>query len=384
VRDGIPTTFIYHHRRVKYSDTVGLEAWLKTTMGDPLSGMSVKYFLDANQDNSFNPATEYIGTSVTDANGFAPLAYTAWLAPGVYSLRAEFDGSDPYLPSSAQSQEFFLAVEKEVTVVTYSGDTSSRTGQTVTLAAVLTDDEGNPIVGRDLSFTLGTQSAAAVTQVPGGVGSTDLQLTQPQGQYTVATAFAGDTYYAAASDSDPFLLNDPPTIVDVRGVWGSRTASILGRDILPWSQIRAIEIVFSDDVDVQQDDLVLAGQTTGAKTSTGFLYNSGTKTARWEFAALAIDWYMMTLDGDDDAGDGNVGVKDLLGDAYLDGGDYERRFGVLTGDYNGDGLVNSQDTGLISRKFGSLDVFADLDGDGDVDAADMRIASAMRGKRIPI
>ena len=304
-------------------------------------------------------------------------------APGFYLLRAQFDGSGQYLASSVQAPEFFLRVDKEATVVVYSGVTSSRTGQTVALQAQLKDDDGNAISGKSLSFTLGTQSAGAVTGA-GGVGQANLALTQPEGTYTVATAFAGDTYYAAASDFDPFLINDPPIIVDVRVEWGAgRSASVLGKQILPWTNIRAIEVVFNEDVDVDMADLSLVGRVTGAKSFTNFGYSVATFKARWELSAPAVDWYMLNLDGDDATSDGNMGVRNRSGE--LLGVDYSKLLGVLPGDVNGNRRVDAQDVLLIRNKVLArvYDEMCDLDGDGDVDTNDMALANGLRNGILP-
>ena len=99
IEQGVPTELFLRGRHVSYSDEVTLQGRLKTATGDPLEGMSVGYFVDVNGDGNFHPDDEFVGTAVTDVDGWAYLAYDAWLAPGNYQVRAVFEGNDPYFAS---------------------------------------------------------------------------------------------------------------------------------------------------------------------------------------------------------------------------------------------------------------------------------------------
>jgi hypothetical protein len=176
-----------------------------------------------------------------------------------------------------------------------------------------------------------------------------------------------------------------PAVTDVRVRFGSQSHSLLGNSRnLPWVNIDAVDVVFDQGVVVDMNDLRLGGVQVSQYALQNFNYNQDTRTATWRLASpLVADRLRMSLDGDD-ASDGNLGVSSL--DAvFLEGGDFLLDFNVLPGDYNGDGVVTIQDSlGIRNRSpgFGLYDIFADLDGDGDVDLDDINHARRRLGSRL--
>jgi hypothetical protein len=87
----------------------------------------------------------------------------------------------------------------------FNGPVLSQPGKIVTLTGSLTDQLGQPVAGRTVTFTLGTQTAMAVTN-GSGVASTSLKLTQKSGSYHVSMSFAGDAFYRSSSSSTGFTI----------------------------------------------------------------------------------------------------------------------------------------------------------------------------------
>lgn len=175
----------------------------------------------------------------------------------------------------------------------------------------------------------------------------------------------------------------PPQVIDILVHFGSQMVSVLNLNrSLPWINIDAIDVVFSEDVLIDQADLTLTGIILPAYSTNGFSYNPTIHTARWNLPTpLGIDRLMLTVDGDTSAG-----VRDTNGN-FLSGGDFLKALTVLPGDFNGDGVVTIQDaTGIRNQLpgFGSVPtVFGDLDGDGDVDTDDYNQARRRIGTRLP-
>jgi uncharacterized delta-60 repeat protein len=166
---------------------------------------------------------------------------------------------------------------------------------------------------------------------------------------------------------------------------------------LPWVNLDRVSIQFSQDVQVQKEDLVVRGALGGvyafAAGAAGFTYHSPSRTATWTFAApLGRDRLLLDLDAEAAGGVRNF-EGDLLdgewsdgGDAFPSGngqggGDLRFRFNVLPGDVNGSGVVLADDFSDVKRRFfrtsaapgsgdGAYSVFADLDGNGSVLADD--------------
>ena len=134
-----------------------------------------------------------------------------------------------------------------------------------------------------------------------------------------------------AADSDSPLV--------LRGV-GVRGRVRRGPLDLPWERLYWISVVFTEGVTADPAALVLTG-LSGA-ISTTFNYDAATRTATWTPTVA-------------DLGDGRVTVR-LIGawlptrratPSRLTG---PGRFGLLTGDYDGNGLVDNRDLAAIKKK----------------------------------
>ncbi|HKB05607.1 MAG TPA: Ig-like domain-containing protein, partial [Gemmataceae bacterium] len=144
------------------------------------------------------------------------------------------------------------------------------------------------------------------------------------------------------------------------------------RTVLPWELIRKVEVVFSEEVAVQADSLTVTG-LAGAVDMT-FAYDPATRTATWApTAGLGNGRFTFRLARD--------GVAD--GSGNLLAADWARSVGLLAGDFNGDGAVSDSDLTAIRRRLGTANRFADIDGNGLVTQADLDLATANRGKRLP-
>ena len=64
------------------------------------------------------------------------------------------------------------------------------------------------------------------------------------------------------------------------------------------------------------------------------------------------------------------------------GADWARSFGVLPGDFDGNGLVNSTDASGVKKQKGKANASADINGDGVVNDQDTARVTANQGDRI--
>jgi len=148
-------------------------------------------------------------TCISDASGNVTFTYHDTNGAGDDTIKASFSDAAGSL-QTATAQKHWTEVSTKSTSTTYTGGASTQYSDGVTLSGTLLDTSGAPIgiAGKQLDFTLGTQSASASPTDAGGNASTSLVVTQMPGSVTtVETAFAGDVTYAASSDSDPFVID---------------------------------------------------------------------------------------------------------------------------------------------------------------------------------
>jgi hypothetical protein len=208
--------------------------------------------------------------------------------------------------------------------------------------------------------------------------STTASSTSSAGRYTV-TVEAG----SLAADNYDFQLADGqvtvnPKVLDARVRYGSRSISLFGlkRD-LPFTTISALDLVFSDPVKVNLDQLTLTGVNVPSYRFGGLSYNPSSNDATFRLpTALGVDRLMMAISGETFAADSTITVKP-----------FAVKFAVLPGDFNGDGGVNLQDALLVQSEMlgkgdSSLIGWADLDGDGFVDANDVTAVRKRIGSKL--
>jgi hypothetical protein len=170
--------------------------------------------------------------------------------------------------------------------------------------------------------------------------------------------------------------------MDIRVDFGttSRSMSLLGlnRD-LPFINIKALDVIFSDNVNISGSMLQLLGVNDPKYSFSGFNYNSSTFDATWNLpSAIGVDRLMLSLSGEAAApvsGSGpNIGA-DPFGDS----------FAVLPGDVNGDGVVSTSDMVLVRNDIqsGTYSIWADVDGSGVVDITDFQNVRKRLGTHLP-
>lgn len=171
---------------------------------------------------------------------------------------------------------------------------------------------------------------------------------------------------------------------------------------LTWENLDTIRITFSEDVDVDRQDLSVTGVVNASYETSGFFYDPETLTASWTLATAIPITEAIHLDLD---GDGEFAVVDLAGDALdgewtdssstyssgdgVAGGDFEFRFNVVLSDLNSNGQVDNFDH-FFTRMFegneiGDANYLAerDADGDGDIDDDDADRIAAHFGESLP-
>ncbi len=140
------------------------------------------------------------GDGSPSASGGGSVSHV-YASPGVYS--AVLTVCDPYALCNSSSTG--VTVVKRATTLTYTGPNTANSSKTVALSATLVDDLGQPVAGRVVQFTLGTQTISATTNSSGVAGAT-IKLNQKHGNYTVSASYGGDGKYIASSDSRAFVI----------------------------------------------------------------------------------------------------------------------------------------------------------------------------------
>ncbi|MFA5056089.1 MAG: PKD domain-containing protein [Dehalococcoidia bacterium] len=118
--------------------------------------------------------------------------------------------------------------QRITTTLNYSGDTSGYRFDSVGVNAVLTTEVGSPILEKTVNFTIGNQSASAVTD-SNGVATASLTLNQtPSEFYYIEYGFDGDMDYLPFYDSRPFEIMNRLPVADAGGPYtGNEGSSII-------------------------------------------------------------------------------------------------------------------------------------------------------------
>jgi PKD repeat protein len=121
--------------------------------------------------------------------------------PGTYTAEVTVADKD----GASASDQVAVTVAKRATTIAYTGPNKSLPSKQVTLTASLVDELNQPVVGRTVVFSLGSQTVSAATD-GSGVATATIKLTQKKGTYPVSVTFAGDGYYLGSNHATTFLI----------------------------------------------------------------------------------------------------------------------------------------------------------------------------------
>jgi len=301
------------------------------------------------------------GSPITLINGSATSDPITTLGAGQHTISAIYSGDSTFTTSTADVLNLTVA-KASLTFMADKldmGHGDAIPGLTYTIQGFVNGETMSVVQGvPDLSTTASSASAAGrypITVAAGTLAADNYDFNLVNGQLTVH-----------------------PKVVDVRLDYGSKSISLTGlnRD-LPFTTIKAIDIIFSDNVAVNMGQLSLTGVNVASYGLTGVSYDPNTNDATWTLpSALGVDRLMMALDGAAFAADPTISVNP-----------FAAKFAVLPGDVNGDGVVNSQDMVLVRNEIQgtgdpSMIGWADLDGNGIVDINDYNAVRKNVGKHL--
>jgi len=139
----------------KYNYTTILESTIVDSQGNPVSNLSVDFYVDG----------VYVGSGVTNSLGVAKYNYTVYSA-GTFPIVAQYNGSNPnYNPvNSTPNTGVFGKQIPEFETPNINGEKY----QTISLNTTLENEEGNPMVGETVDFYLnGGYIGSNITDVNG-------------------------------------------------------------------------------------------------------------------------------------------------------------------------------------------------------------------------
>ncbi|MGH2641193.1 MAG: PKD domain-containing protein [Actinomycetota bacterium] len=165
-------------------------------------GVPVQFHADAYDPGPADQPTLHFAWDFGD--GSAALGQDVlhtYSAPGSFGVTLTVHDKDGGVGTTTQT----TTIAARGTSLAYTGDNHGLPNSHVTLSASLSDELGNPVIGRMVNFTLGAQTISARTNIL-GVASIALKLTQTVGNYTVTASFTGDTHHLGNSDAVSFRI----------------------------------------------------------------------------------------------------------------------------------------------------------------------------------
>jgi len=150
--------------------------------------------------------------ATTDSSGHAACTILLNQVPGITTVVAAFAGSGLELPTTTSVT---FTITKEETTLSYTGDSVIANGFAAHLSGVLLEDGSMPIMGRMISFTLGTgataQTCPGTTDGTGTARCIISPVNQPLGPGVVSAAFLGDAFYLPSSASATTIIFSFPS-----------------------------------------------------------------------------------------------------------------------------------------------------------------------------
>ena len=181
----------------KAGDTVSILARLTDPANNPISGMEVKFYRNA----------QYIKSGVSDKNGIVSVSVNIpKLTPGKYAIYANVAESENYNQGLGEAtmeitdDRIYTQIEASDITMFYKDGTR--------LAATLKDADGKALSGLNITFTINGQPNVRTTDAN---GQASIALNLNPGQYNASVVFNGDSKYSQSNKD--VSVNIKPTLV---------------------------------------------------------------------------------------------------------------------------------------------------------------------------
>lgn len=274
------------------------------SIGDPKFGADPAYV---------STATEFTLSGTDDLSGVDHIEYrfgSGWIpylesftASDIGSYTLDYRGVDE-VGNVEETNSVLIVVN--ATDLDYTGDIAGQYSDPATLEARLIDTATQqPISGKTIAFTLGTQSVSSTTDSD-GIATSSIVLDQAAGEYTVSVSFESDSEYLGSSDSCLFTINKERATVDYTGDTVVPTtskkinlrATVFDSPDGWWGDLTKMQVTFriyTAPVDID-DPSVVAGPVAVSETGT-----PGVGVAVIEIDNLAENEYIIivSIDAED-------------------------------------------------------------------------------------
>jgi MBG domain (YGX type)/Bacterial Ig-like domain (group 3)/Dockerin type I domain len=306
-----------------------------------------------------------LGGAISLSGGMATSPSTTLLGAGSHTVVADYSGDPSYTANTgsytqnvnqatltlvADNQQMNHYAAVPTLTYHYSGFVNSDTATTAGITATVS-----------LSTTATSKSSAGYYPITA----------------TVASFAAPNYVLGGVTDGS---LTAKPTVMAIRVDYGKTSMSLIGlsRD-LPFIDITAIDVVFSDNVNVSSSMLQLLGVKVARYSFHSFSYNAKTFAAIWTLPTpIGIDRLMLKLNGE-------VAPPVTGSGANIAANAFSDSFAVLPGNVNGGGVVTVTDANTVKNDMNArkYSVWADVDGNGVVNQTDYNNVKKRIGNRLP-
>lgn len=211
---------------------------------------------------------------------------------------------------NSASCSFDVTVTKRPSTITYSGDHEEQYSDETVVKATLVDGiTGNYIAGETLTFTIGTQSTTAVTDI-NGVAVSSFIIDQAPGAYLVEVEFDGNEYYQSSSLTEDFDILQENANVSYTGTMYASTGSANS------SEATILLTATIEDIDDGNRGEIINADVYFVNRDTGTPINSTPLSVSLISSTLGTVSYEWTVDlGNADSEDFEIGI--VVGNYYI-------------------------------------------------------------------
>ncbi|HMK94675.1 MAG TPA: Ig-like domain repeat protein [Candidatus Limnocylindrales bacterium] len=233
----LTTTMAVTSTQATVGTAVTLTSTLQDSAGNPLSGMSVNYYVNS----------QSIGTATTDASGVSTINYTP-TAAGTYAIKASYTGNQTggiYASSNATGTLTVNSASVQSTLkptaLTLSVPQTVATGVPITVSATLTQG-GSPLPNENIIFSQTPPGGSAVSM---GYATTDssgvatLNYTFiTTGSHTVEAQFLGDANDQPSNATVNVVVSQTPITSTTLTLSLPSTASV-NQEVIIYSTLKS-------------------------------------------------------------------------------------------------------------------------------------------------